>query len=221
MKNDLLKRTWDKHSLESKYTYLTKEDVMKSKDFILNWVKDIKPCKVLDLGCGIGQYVAALNLLGFKTTGLDISPKSVNIAQEHGLNVILGDIRELPFEDNSFDIVITGGSLEHFPETEKGFSEVARVLKSKGLFLGNVPNRMTVFVVLKKIQQLVGVWKCGYEKSFTKKKLKTILNKHFKIIELKKSRWTIGKHKILSYIFRTIDDILQGGPHHFFYCEKK
>jgi len=222
-----LKEVWDKHSKTENYNNVS--DISKlfhSKDQIIKWLIIISAnssvLKVLDLGCGIGQYVMAANILGFKATGLDISPDAVKIARKNKLNVVQGDIRKILFKDKSFDIVIAGGSLEHFPETKKGFSEVSRVIKDGGIFLGNVPNKFTIYVPIKKLQQVLGIWKCGYEKSFSKRRLKRLLKGNgFSILDMNKSKISIGRHKIISHTLRTIDTLLCGGHHHYFICKKE
>jgi len=229
-----LKNVWDKHAksyCSMNEVYMKKNEIKKSKDPIILWLREIKSknkgkkLKVLDAGGGIGQYVNVLDILGFNAIGLDISKEAVRIAKENWLNVILGDMRELPFKNNSFDVVIAGGSLEHFTETEVALREIARVLKPEGIFIGNVPNRWGIFILTKVIQQALGLWKCGYEKSFSKDSLLNIFHKNgLKIIDIKQSEWTIGRHVILSKILRFFDNSLKaislGGPHHYFYAIK-
>ena len=99
--------------------------------------------KVLDLGCGIGGFSFLLEDLGFEVTGIDISEEMLNTAQKlaekRGSKVefLLGDARNLPFRDNSFDYVIFIDGLFHFNplELNRVFYEVARVLKPGGRFL--------------------------------------------------------------------------------------
>jgi ubiquinone/menaquinone biosynthesis C-methylase UbiE len=231
-KGNNIEEVWSKHAKISRYGgYSTKTELNNSKDQIILWLKQISSkhkagkLKALDVGCGIGQYVMASKILGFDVVGLDISKEAVRIAKENNLNVIREDMRKLPFKDNSFDIAIAGGSLEHFPETEVALREIARVLKPRGIFIGNVPNRQSIFVLTKLIQQALGIWKCGYEKSFSKNKLIRIFNKNgLKVIALKPSEWTIGRHAILSKILIFVNNSLKvislGGPHHYFYAIK-
>ena len=44
---------------------------------------ELKPCKTIDLGCGIGNYSIYLTSLGFDVTGIDISPTTINVAKEN------------------------------------------------------------------------------------------------------------------------------------------
>jgi ubiquinone/menaquinone biosynthesis C-methylase UbiE len=95
--------------------------------------------KVLDVGCGapaflVRQYAKG----GADVTGVDISPRSVEAAQQHvaisGLSakVEVGNAEALSFPDATFDFVTSAGVLHHTPDTEKAVSEVYRVLKPGG-----------------------------------------------------------------------------------------
>ena len=58
---------------------------------------------LLDLGCGTGQYAAALAELGWTVTGVDVSEDMLRRAREKGVNAVRADATDLPFEDASFD----------------------------------------------------------------------------------------------------------------------
>lgn len=90
----------------------------------------------LDDGCGGGRYTLALRKLGIpKVTGIDISSDSIAFAQSKSVysidevRFVQGSVLELPFENESFDFVFSNGVLHHTTSTEKGLSEVYRVLK--------------------------------------------------------------------------------------------
>jgi ubiquinone/menaquinone biosynthesis C-methylase UbiE len=95
---------------------------------------------VLDAGCGGGRYTVAWRLLGAGTaTGVDISPINIEDAsrrvKESGVNGVTfreGDVLELPFENDYFDIVFSNGVLHHTTDWEKGVGELLRVLKPGG-----------------------------------------------------------------------------------------
>ncbi len=97
---------------------------------------------MLDLGCGNGRHAMYFARQGFKAAGIDVSDQAVawasDWANREGLEVDfrVGDIRELPFADRSFDVVVSHGVLDHVPmETaQKAVSEVHRVLRPNGLF---------------------------------------------------------------------------------------
>ncbi|WP_175058794.1 class I SAM-dependent methyltransferase [Thermococcus sp. 2319x1] len=102
--------------------------------------------KVLDLACGVGGFSFLLEDYGFEVVGVDISEDMINKAIEYAkeknsrVKFIVGDARELPFEDETFDYVLfLGNTTVHFlpKELNEVFKEVKRVLKKDGLFLIN------------------------------------------------------------------------------------
>lgn len=95
---------------------------------------------LLDQGCGGGRYTIAWKLLGVKNaTGLDISEIGIADAKrklEHlklsDIDFVVGSVLDLPFQDNTFDIVYSNGVLHHTLDWEQGISEQVRVLKPGG-----------------------------------------------------------------------------------------
>lgn len=108
---------------------------------------DIKSSdKVLDAGCGEGFYVMLLaELYGCQIVGLDNDPEILNrakkwIGEKEGIKFIVGDVTELPFENESFDKIILSEVLEHIPDDKKALAEVYRALKPGGVLGITVPN---------------------------------------------------------------------------------
>jgi ubiquinone/menaquinone biosynthesis C-methylase UbiE len=83
--------------------------------------------------------------MGAVVAGVDFAPEAVESARaafsRHGLEgtFLLGDVRELPFLDASFDFVYAGGVVEHFRESGEAVNEMARVLRPGGRLLFTVP----------------------------------------------------------------------------------
>ena len=223
-----LKSTWDKHASRRNYKTPSLEEIKKSDDFIIKFLlKNKTKGKLLDAGCGSGGYVTAARIMGFKSVGLDISEQAVNLAKERKERVILGDMRKMPFKNKSFDIVTAGGSIEHFPETAQAMEEISRVLKKKGVLIGNVPYKYALLYSLsRKIQQILGIWKAGYEKPFSKKYFSHLLEKSgFEVLKIETLPIATGKHKILSGLLRGLDapfyNLGVGGGHFYFAARKK
>lgn len=101
--------------------------------------------KLLDLGCGIGRHIIYAYENGLDAYGIDLSEVAINYAQEwanlKGMNnsvdkIVQGDIRNLPWDKNFFDIIISHAVLDsmHFTLSKEAVIEVSRVLKPGGLF---------------------------------------------------------------------------------------
>jgi ubiquinone/menaquinone biosynthesis C-methylase UbiE len=95
------------------------------------------PAKVLDLGCGVGYSTNLLKEIGFEVAGIDINPLMIEKAKAKGLNVVVGDFRELEkhFKEKSFDYVISVSALQ-WVKNRKDMKRVAEgvyyVLKDNG-----------------------------------------------------------------------------------------
>ena len=95
---------------------------------------------VLDSGCGGGRYSAAWRLLGAEpVVGVDISPININdatrrteLANLDKISFKQGNVLDLPFAENEFDIVFSNGVLHHTTDWKKGVAELVRVLRPGG-----------------------------------------------------------------------------------------
>jgi ubiquinone/menaquinone biosynthesis C-methylase UbiE len=98
---------------------------------------------ILDVGCGTGTVLSMIRHRnqGAKLHGLDLAPEMIKIAREKlGANAELkiGDSEQLPWADNSFDVMLCTDSFHHYPNPEKVLYEMERVLKSNGhLIIGD------------------------------------------------------------------------------------
>jgi ubiquinone/menaquinone biosynthesis C-methylase UbiE len=97
----------------------------------------------LELGCGTGFFTLNLKLAGVLDEGhvTDLSPGMVEVAKRNahslGFDVEgrVADAERLPYDDNSFDLVVGHAVLHHIPDVELSFHEVLRVLKPGGRFV--------------------------------------------------------------------------------------
>ena len=98
---------------------------------------------ILDIGCGGGMNINRMAQGAKKVYGVDYSIESVNLSKEVNEDLIKegrvevheGNVMDLPFEDNSFDIVTAFETVYFWPDIVKSFGEVKRVLKPGGMFL--------------------------------------------------------------------------------------
>lgn len=91
--------------------------------------------------------------------GLDISETAVKEAKKQGLNAIVHDLQKpLPFDKNSFDLVICMDTLEHLFDPEFTMKEIFRVIKPKGTVIISIPN---VAWIPQRIRMLIGIFHPG------------------------------------------------------------
>ena len=108
---------------------------------------DPKATAALEVGCGGGFMTEEIARMGFATTGVDPSERSVRVAADHarqsGLDIryLTGAGESLPFEDRSFGAVFCCDVLEHVRDLPKVISEISRVLKPGGIFYYDTLNR--------------------------------------------------------------------------------
>jgi SAM-dependent methyltransferase len=98
--------------------------------------------EVLDAGCGSGYGTRMLAAEApARVVGVDISDEAVAATRAEGLEAVRGDLRELPFEADSFDVVVCFEAIEHVEGPERVIAELRRVLRSDGVLLISSPNR--------------------------------------------------------------------------------
>lgn len=111
-------------------------------DRLFSMVKPLKPVSILDVGCGEGFTLARLkrSRIGTVLEGVENSTTAIKLAKKMypGILIKEASIYELPYEDNSFDLVICTEVLEHLEDPKAALLELKRV--SKKCILISVPN---------------------------------------------------------------------------------
>jgi ubiquinone/menaquinone biosynthesis C-methylase UbiE len=109
-----------------------------------NFVNDMETgilfdyCKnkdVLEIGCGTGIILRKIQKVVRFGIGVDLSGEMLKIAYSKDLEVVQGDVVNLPFEDETFDVTFSFKVLSHVPEIEKAISEISRVTKKHGVMI--------------------------------------------------------------------------------------
>ncbi len=139
--------------------------------------------RALDLCCGTGDITFALAKSGAEATGLDFSPQMLEVAAERKAQdarpktqdptFLQGDAQQLPFPDQSFDIVTVGYGLRNLTSWERGLDEMFRVAKPGArlivLDFGKPANplwRGLYFTHLRLSVPLIGLLFCGNAKAY-------------------------------------------------------
>lgn len=93
--------------------------------------------KIIDIGCGYGNYSKELMRLGKEVKGIEYNIDYVKKAKENGVDCAQGDAHKLKIKDSSFDTALLFEVLEHIPDPEKAIKEALRVADK---VLVTVPN---------------------------------------------------------------------------------
>jgi ubiquinone/menaquinone biosynthesis C-methylase UbiE len=106
----------------------------------------------LDAGCGPGQFtiLVAERLPAVEIWGIDLAPTMIELARAHAaespardrLHFDVADVAHLPFPDAYFDVVVSSGSIKHWPDPVAGLRELHRVLVPGGRALIGEMNRL-------------------------------------------------------------------------------
>lgn len=116
-----------------------------------------KPLRILDLGCGDGAtaYYFQQHFPSWKTSGIDISSKSIEVAKERKLpncDFVVYNGETIPYEEGTFDLVFVAGVFHHvdFSHHQRLAAEIYRVMKDNArlyLFEHNPLNPLTRYLV--------------------------------------------------------------------------
>ena len=122
-------------SLFEKMYQFVKSIALKNKLKLIN--SQSKKGKILDIGAGVGDFLAVAKNDGWETFGTEPSEKAKAIAIKKGVTFV-DNLSQL--KNNSFDIISMWHVLEHVPDIENQISELKRLLKPSGTILIAVPN---------------------------------------------------------------------------------
>lgn len=99
-----------------------------------------KPGRLLDLGCGRGEHLAAFAQLGFDVAGVDISPRASELAKAYHVEVADLERDPLPFPPSSFDLVFSKSVIEHMRQPFHLMSKALEVLRPGGTAIIMTPS---------------------------------------------------------------------------------
>lgn len=138
--------------------------------------------RVLEVGCGsaIDSCWIAAEINGTKAYAIDIVQASARVAKEVSrafcidINVVVSDAARMSFPDQSFDLVFSHGTLEHFQTPAAIIEEQVRVLKKAGVLAICVPQKYSLYTIYKHLRMMLGAWKYGWETQYSLGDLKKL-----------------------------------------------
>jgi len=116
--------------------------------YLKRFYPDFKNKKILELGCGKGEFLLECHKENLDVVGVDINPNYIEISKEKikksGFepHIILTKGEKLPFKDNSFDFINCVEVLEHTNDPEQVLKECFRMLKNNGQIYITIHNRL-------------------------------------------------------------------------------
>lgn len=123
---------WGEHSKD--WSSIQESTALTGYEDVLNLLKLSSRDKVLDVGCGSGLFCRLAHKKGADVTGIDACSPLLEEAKRRDstINYIIGEMEELPFEDNYFDVVCAFNSIQYAESVENAIVEFKRVLKDSG-----------------------------------------------------------------------------------------
>lgn len=182
---------WNTYWQESRSTVSARTMTQILDRIKFEYLRAILPARgaTLEVGCGSGRLSCWLALAGYRTACLDFSPNALQSARLNYASAkargafLAGNALGLPLRDNSVDIVLSTGLLEHFVDPSPIVREMVRVLKPGGLFYSDiVPKKFSLFRSLDWAASMRHLWhpdqsrpETFYERSFTADEIRTLL----------------------------------------------
>ena len=97
--------------------------------------------RLLDVGCGAGEFLLKVKKENFEVYGVDVSLSACRLARGKGLkNIYCGELEKQKFPGNYFDVVTLWHSLEHLHYPALALAEIHRIMKKDGILIIEVPN---------------------------------------------------------------------------------
>lgn len=123
---------------------LVRHVFQKKLETIGQLIPNVPGLTILDAGCGEGHLIEVLERIApdHACVGIDATPIALSKAKIRCPKAVFheADLRQMPFEDGTFDIVVCTDVIEHVPETEQALLEFRRVLKNGGRLILTFPN---------------------------------------------------------------------------------
>ena len=167
---------------------------------------------VMEIGAGSGRDLLELARMGAHGIVLDYSPASLalvkqqSVAQGIPVMFVQADATCMPFRDGAIDVSFHQGLLEHFRDPRPLLAENARITRSGGRVLVDVPQTFHLYTVMKNILILMNRWFAGWETQFTVSQLERLVSESG--LEVKR---TYGDWMVPGLWYRVVREVLKRG----------
>ncbi len=192
-------RYWkNQHIKVNPFDHPPGEWTRKNFDFHLNFFRPYVKGKLLDFGCGDGQFLYMISKYCESAYGIDISEVAVENARKNYPDIhfsLLNNKGNTDFQDNFFDTICAIDVFEHILDIESILEEIYRILKPGGnlLIATNELTRIKMFLIILYSFNNYFYPTSPHIRYFTRKNLEDILKlKGFKMMRYKKNRTYFG-----------------------------
>ena len=174
-----------------------KRKIIESKpyfDILIKYGKKFKAPALLEIGCGTGRgsCFASLKFPRGSAVGIDLLKESISASYKtakllkckNNVEFVKCSAEKLPFKKESFQLVFSQGTFEHFKDINKVMREQLRVLSKDGYLVVNVPQTYSYYTLKKQFRMLTGRWDGIWETQYSAGDFKRIAEVYnLKIVE--------------------------------------
>jgi ubiquinone/menaquinone biosynthesis C-methylase UbiE len=175
-----LRLVWDNVWRESNIDRIPHSTLISAIQSVLS----LPDARVLEVGCGSAIDSIAIARREGRAFALDYSMHGLQCAKRYIIDqrvsvpLVAGDTFDLPFKDNTFDLVFSQGLLEHFKDPLRALSEQIRVIHPGGFLCVDVPQRWSLATLNKYWHIRRNTWFAGRETSFSLNQLELLLHQN-------------------------------------------
>jgi SAM-dependent methyltransferase len=120
-------------NLQARKAIYRNAEGLDARELVFEAVAECGPRRVLEVGGGEGELAERIvRELGVELAFVDQSERMVELARARGLDAIVGDVQQLPFDDGTFDCAVAAWMLYHAADIDRALAELARVLRPGG-----------------------------------------------------------------------------------------
>ncbi len=192
MDKEIIARNFSKRA----YFYDSYADVQKKAGLeILSGMEDYSFGKVLEIGCGTGNYTFLLRekFKEARITALDISARMVEVAQEKlkdkDIEFIVGDGEFVNFPDEEFDLITSNACFQWFEDLEKALQKYKELLKNNGLISFSIFGPLTFCELNASLETLQQNTPIAANNFIDKAQINKILKRNFNEFKLKELKY--------------------------------
>jgi len=150
------------------------------REFVFAAIAAEQPRRVLEVGGGEGELAERINTeLPAEMTGVDQSEGMVAIQRAKGIDARVGDVRDLSFDDEEFDVAVAAWMLYHVGDLDRALSELARVLRPGGVLVAATNSLEHLF----ELRDLAGFGRRRWPLKFRSENGAEALARHFAHID--------------------------------------